>query len=247
MRQWIVVGSLCLAGDAFAGADVQRVTWDVLLDGHKVGTRNATVTTERHGDESTRVIESFTSLNATVGPVSLVWRQRLTSVGERVPASFQSKLDENGEPRLVQVGWQAEGWTVSLGDRRGTRTQVVAPYQVDLSTADLIDPGSRWRLDRFTHVKVLSAETGEIWEGSVESLGSTTLEIGDKPVTVDGWAWVSPEGRSTFWYSDDGWLVRYEMRVLGHNLEGVLTQAPPPGPDAFPVSFGTPKVEVIAL
>lgn len=247
MRAWFVVGLLCLAGDAFAGNDVQRVTWDLLLDGHKVGTRSATVTTERRGDATTRVIESTTAVNASVGPVSLSWRQRLTSVADRVPASFQSKLDENGDPRQVQVRWESEGWSVSQADAKGSRTQVVAPYQIDLSTADLIDPGSRWRLDRYTHVKVLSAETGDIWEGPVESLGSSTVEVGSTPVAVDGWAWTSPEGRSTFWYSDDGWLVHYEMRLLGHKLEGILTQAPPPGPDAFPVSTGSPKVDVLDL
>ncbi len=247
MRAWILVGLSLIGGDALAGDDVQKVTWDLLIDGHKVGTRTATVTTERKGDESTRVIESYTQVNATLGPISLAWRQRLTSVSDRVPASFQSKLDENGDPRNVSVRWQSEGWSVSLGDRRGNRTQVVAPYQIDLSTADLIDPGSRWRLDRYTHVKVLSAETGDIWEGPVEALGSGTVEIGVNPVAVEGWAWTSPEGRSTFWYSDDGWLVHYEMRVLGHTVEGVLTQAPPAGPDAFAVSTGNPKVEVLDL
>ncbi len=248
MRAWFVVGLCVLAGDAFAGGnDVQRVTWDLLIDGRKVGTRNATITTERKGEESTRLIESVTTVNATIGPVALAWRQRLTSVGERVPASFQAKLDENGDPRQVQVRWQAEGWSVTLADAGGTRTQVVAPYQIDLSTADLIDPGSRWRLDRYTNVKVLSAETGDIWEGPVVSLGSSSVDIGSTPVAVEGWAWTSPEGRSTFWYSDDGWLVHYEMRMLGHKLEGILTQAPPPGLDSFPVSTGSPKVDVVDL
>jgi hypothetical protein len=34
------------------------------------------------------------------------------------------------------------------------------------------------------------------------------------------------------------------MRVLGFEVEGVLTAAPPPGVDEFPVIVVTPKLEV---
>lgn len=247
MRRWIVTAALSLSSLAYAGNDKQNVTWDLSVDGRKVGTRTATITTEHNGTQTTRLIESYTAVNATIGPVSLIWRQRLTGVAERMPASFQAKLDENGEPHEVQVRWSAEGWTVSLADRRGSRTQIVAPYQIDMTTVDLIDPGSRWRLDRYEKVKVLSAETGDIWEGTVEPLGAGKVTIGGQSVAVVGWAWNSPEGKSSFWYSDDGWLVRYQTRVLGHALEGVLTQAPPPGPDNFRVGLGSPKVEVFDL
>lgn len=237
---------LAVSGPA-AAEEVARVTWDLSLDGVRAGTRTATITTERTGDTTGRTISANTRIDVAIGPVRLVWRQRLNSFGDRVPASFQSVLDENGTAREVQVRWSAEGWTITQVERSGVRTDLAAPNRVDLSTVDLIDPGSRWRLDRYTSARILSAETGDIWEGPVEPLGTGSITVAGAPVAVTGWAWTSPEGRSEFWYSEDGWLVKYEMKLLGHTLEAVLHDAPPQGPDAFAVPYGRPRVDVIDL
>jgi len=180
--------------------------------------------------------------------VTFAWQQRLTITGSNDPGSFHSVVKENGSPREIQGRWDPLiGWTITTVTRRQAVTRDVPNAYVDLSTADLIDPGAPSSLLRLDFARILAAETGDVWEGAVEPIGDKELTIAGRAVPVEGVAWMSPEGRTEFWYSSEGYLVQYRMRVLGFEVEGVLTKPPPPGLDEFAVPVGRPQVSVSDL
>ena len=224
-----------------------ELTYAIRVAGAQVGTRRTTVRYEDVSGQSSRTIESYTDIDATIGPVHVVYKQRLTGFASSSPASFHSVIEENGSPIEIQARWGHDAWTVTVVDRRASRTVDHPTLDIDLSTVDLIDPGTRFSMSRMSSAKVLSAETGDIWEGEISPLGSRDLSLGGREVTVDGFVWMSPEGRSEFWYDGEGYLVQYNMRLLGFRVEGTLTEAPPPGPDEFAVGLGSGKVDVSPL
>jgi hypothetical protein len=195
-----------------------------------------------------RIVESWTELSGNIGPLRVNYRQRLTGHAEGSdPASFQSVIDEDGALREVQGRWSPSAWwVVTTADGR-SRTVEVPINRIDLSTVDLVDPGSGLQLARFDEARILSAETGEILSGPVSELGISDIMIGATSVQVSGFAWDSPQGRSSFFYSADGFLVRYETQMLGVPMEAQLEQPPPGGVDDFPVASGRPAIEEIPL
>ena len=247
MRRTLLAALLALLSLPAAAADVHRLAWDVSVAGQKVGSREATVTVDRGQTGTTRVIEAMTSISVSLAGQSLAYQQRLTAIAERAPASFHAVIKEDGRPREVQGRWSGTGWTVTRVDGSRVRTEDAPASRIDLSTADLFDPGSRYHLGRFDTVKVLSAETGDVWEGRVEKLGPSTVQVAGASVDVVGYAWHAPDGTSRFWYTSDGWLVKYETRIVGVKVEGVMTTPPPKGPDAFAVGIGRAEVEVSEL
>lgn len=218
---------------AHAAPEVHRVTWSLRLDGQEVGQRDATFTVEREGDDLRRSIEAHTKVAATIGPVSWRYEQKLTANGLVGPLAFRAVIVEDGAPREVQGRWAPSAWTIALADARSQRAYEAAAHRVDLSTVDLLDPFAARTLGRYATLKVLSAETGEILEGTVEPLGGGTVRIGGRDVPVQGWAWTSSLGRSQFWYDGEGWLVKFETALLGRLVEGVLTAPPPSSPDSI--------------
>ena len=186
-------------------------------------------------------------MNAAALAVPFRYKQRMTIFGSDGPASFHAVIEEQGKPHEVQARRGGGGWTVTTADRHGVRTAQAAPDRIDLSTADLVDPGSRWTLGRFQQVRVLSAESGDIWPGEVTALPAETLDIDGVQIPIRGWRWDSPAGKHTFWYDAEGWLVRYETRVMGVVVEGLLDDPPPKGPDVFAVPVGRVSVEQIDL
>ena len=114
---------------------------------------------------------------------------------------------------------------------------------MDLSTVDLFNPDSRVHLTRLNSARVLSAETGDILEGEVQSLGTSRLYVGGKAIQVQGYRLKSDTSEATFYYTSEGVLVKYESYLVGLAISGTLTEAPPAGRDEFPVAVGTGKVE----
>jgi hypothetical protein len=131
---------------------------------------------------------------------------------------------------------------------RKSRTNDLDLSRIDLSTADLMDPYTRVGLDGRQEARILSAETGDVLLGTVEPLGVEELSIKGTAVQVTGWRWTGPQGANTFWYSSDGFLVKYQSQLLGIVLDAVLRDPPPGGVDDFPVAAGTGgSIEVIDL
>lgn len=239
---------LALALPALASDMEHQLVWNLSVDGQPVGTRQLTVR-YLEGDAGTnRILESFTDLSGQLGPMRVHYRQRMTAhVDAREPAAFHSVIDQNGAGVEVQGRWTPSAWMVTQTGNGRSRTTEMPLTRIDLSTADLMDPYSRLPLSRFEEARILSAETGDVLVGPVEKLGVSELTIAGQPVQVSGYAWTSPQGRSEFYYSADGFLVSYETQLLGVEIHAVLKAPPPGGVDDFPVAARGPKIEELDL
>lgn len=236
-----------LAVPAWAADRVVELTWDLTLDGAPVGTRTATVTLEQRGRVTIRSLDAMTELSGTVAGKTLTYKQRLTAFADEGPAAFHAVMSEDGRPREVQARWAIGGWTVTLVDKAGARTMQAAPHRIDLSTADLFDPRAVVRLADLTSAKILSAETGDVWEGAVTPLGGSTVRVGGQELEVQGFTWTPPTGASSFWYDAEGWLVRFDMALLGRRIQGTLHDAPPQSPDSFTLDLDGAGVDAVEL
>lgn len=231
------------------GADMQhQMQWGLAVNGQPVGRRDLTVKYIKTDDGMRRILESFTDIDGALGPIRVRWRQRLTAhLADREPASFHSVIEENGTAREIQARWTPSKWLVTNSADLRAQTAEIALNKIDLSTADLIDPQSRLPLSYFDNARILSAESGEVLMGKVEELGTSQITLGGADFQVTGYAWNNPEGRSEFYYSGDGFLVKYTVQLLGVTLEALLAGPPPGGLDDFPVAIGTPAVEISDL
>lgn len=229
-----------------ARAAEQTLVWDLSVKGQPVGTRQLTVRTL--GDDQSRILEAFTDLSGQVGPMRVRWRQRVTAhVTAREPASFTSVVDQNGTALEIQGRWTPDTWYVTTTTNGRSRTTEMPLARVDLSTADLLDPLTRYPLSHYDQVAILSSESGEVLSGPVERLGVSEISVAGTPVQVTGYAWTSTKGRSEFHYSADGFLVKYRTQLFGIDLEAMLREPPPGGSDDFPVAVRGPQVEVLEL
>jgi len=224
---------------AAQAADVEhQLRWSIAIEGQPVGERTLTVRYLPDGDGTRRVLESLTHVEASVAGFNYRFDQRLTAHASSGSASFSSVLKENDVAREVQGRPTPFGWSVSLSERGRTRSWELEGPDVDLSTADLIDPGTRRSLGALDTVHLLSAETGEVLTGKVEHLGTKAITLRGVDVPVDGLAIVSDQGRQELWYSTDGALVRYQLSAMGKALIATLVDQPPAGVDDTPVTVG---------
>ena len=224
-----------------------KLSWDISVNGQPIGSRNLTVKFVPSGGEMLRIMESWTEIEGLVGPVELRYRQRLTAHASNEPASFHTVIDQNGSPSEVQGRYTVNGWWVTVADAGRSRTVDVDVNRIDLSTVDLFDPESRVALSRYEKIRLLSSETGDVWEGAVRDLGASEVRVEGQTIPVQGYAWDGPQGTSKFYYSDEGYLVQYHMKMSGFGVEGLLAKQPPGGIDEFPVAVGRAGVEVIDL
>jgi hypothetical protein len=234
---------------AFAEDQQTMLTWDLAVQGKPVGTRTVTIKYVSDGVATRRIMESFTDVNGQVGPIRARYRQRMTAhIAPGEPASFHSVVEENGKLMEIQGRWTPSAWAVTTTVDRKSRSTDLPLTRVDLSTADLMDPYTRVGLDGRKEARILSAETGDVQMGTVEPLGVEELKITGTPVQVTGWRWTGPQGVNTFWYSADGFLVKYQTQLLGIVLDAVLHDPPPGGVDDFPVAAGNGRsIEVLDL
>ncbi len=235
-------------GLANAGDLEHTLNWDLSVGSHKIGHRNVTVKYVSGEVGMRRILESWTEIDGNVGPIRVLYRQRMTAhVGEREPASFHAVMEQNGMAQEVQARWTASSWWVTNSANGRQRTTEVPVNRIDISTADLMDPETRFPLSRYDQVRILSAETGDVMLGEIADLGSKELQVAGQAMQVHGYSWDSPEGKSTFWFSADGWLVNYNIALMGVQLSAKLSSPPPPGVDDFAVRVGSPAIEEIPL
>lgn len=212
-----------------------ELTWALQLGDTPVGERTASIKVLPSERGPRRIVEVLTDLDASVLGVSVTYAQRLTAHAGTGPASFHSVVLEQGKAREIQGRSSFSGWIVSVVDPSETRTWELPSNKIDLSTADLLDPLSQVSLDRYEEVRLLSAETGDVFTVSVERLGPSTVDLGGTKVLVTGYALEGGPGTTKLFYSASGYLVRHETRVLGKSVVATLTEAPPVSPDDAPV------------
>jgi hypothetical protein len=235
---------------AAPAADVEQdLTWAVTLDGQAIGERSATIkwSTTAEGDLR-RMVEAWTELDATVLGVDYKLRERLTAMMTVTAASVHATTDLNGQVTEVQARRNPASWTVTIGVDGRESTREWPTTAIDLSTADFLDPDTRVPIGGYTSARVLAIETGDIVDGPVKRLGAGQIPIGTFTVPVEGYQWTTEAGEGRFWYTADGYLVRYEHTILGKHLMGTLTLPPPAGTDDAPViDNGSSEVQEIKL
>lgn len=211
------------------------LTWTLSLGDQAIGERTATIKTRPAERGTRRVLEVLTDIDATVLGMGVAYEQRLTAHAGTGPASFHSVVSENRRRREIQGRSNFAGWTVSVVDASDARTWEVPTTKIDLSTADLLDPGSLVTLDRYEEVRLLSSETGDIFTVSVEPLGASTVSVGGEEVGVTGYALHGGPGTTRVYYASSGYLVKHETRLLGRSITAVLTEPPPVSVDDAPL------------
>lgn len=227
----------CLAG---ASDQPEQLTWQLTLNERAVGERTVSISKDSFGGVELRTVRSDTQVDASVLGIDLSMRQRMTANADIGPASFISVVEQGGVTAEVQGRKGFAGWVVSVASGGKSQSETLPGSAIDLSTADLIDPGTRVPLSRFSDAKLLIAETGVVVNGTVEPLGPSEVQVGSVTVPVEGYRWVPEEGPGkkhgyTGFYSSEGWLVRFETVLYGQRVSGLLTEAPPQGADDEPL------------
>ncbi|MEN0066258.1 MAG: DUF6134 family protein [Myxococcota bacterium] len=245
-----MIALFALQGFAWAAQPSHKLEWRLSVDGQPIGQRTLTVRYLEGEAGTNRILESYTDIDGKVGPVTVRYRQRLTAhVDAREPASFHSVVDNGGTKIEVQGRWTPTSWVVTTTANGRSRTSPFELTHINLSSADLLDPYTRRPLSHYVkaQARVLSTSSGEIASGEVESLGVSQWSAGGQAVQVSGYAWTSPEGRSEYYYSPDGFLVRYRTQLLGATIDAQLVGPVPDGIDDFPVGALTPAVEQVEV
>ena len=206
--------------------EVEHYSWDLAFGGQSVGQRDLTVKYRSDGVAEIGVLESWTELAVSLGKDEFTWTQRLSGVSRAGSASFASSGDEDGWLREVQAVKKLQGWTVSIAEADEARVYQLERQAFDLTSLDLVDPGQGDRLQGRSHLRVLTAETGEVLEGPLASKGPVQVPIDGKAVHGTAYLWTLPEGPVELVYGVDGHLLRYLMRVGPITVSATLTAAP---------------------
>jgi hypothetical protein len=230
------------------GASQQDLTWNMTLDGKPVGQRTLTIkfNEDANGDKW-RMLESWTEVDASAAGLPYKFRERLAARADRDPAAFGAVTETAGQRGQVQARRGPSSWTITTAGGGREYTRDVPAANIDLSTADFLDPRSKVPLSRFDHARILSAETGDIWEGDIVRLGPSTVTVAGQVIAVDGLQFTSSDGKGSLYYTADGYLVRYDMTVMGKTLVGTLIAAPPADPDDAPITTSNGGVEEVPL
>jgi len=243
-----MISLIALTGFAAATQPSHEMKWRVSVDGQPIGTRTLTVRYLEGEAGTNRILESYTELDGKVGPVSVRFRQRLTAhVDAREPAAFHSVVDHDGSKIEVQGRWTPQSWVVTTTANGRSRTVQHELARIDLSSADLMDPYTRLPLSHFEQARVLSTESGDVALGEVQALGVSQWSGAGEAMQVSGYAWTSAQGRSEYYYSPDGFLVKYRTQLLGATIDAELVGDVPDGIDDFPVGGSVPPVEQVEV
>jgi hypothetical protein len=238
-----VIGLLGWISIAMAADVEQSLTWDVQVDGVPSGVHTLTVKYVSSPDGSLRrILESYTEVvSIENSPVAI--KRRMTGHAGLSPATFTSVVNDNGVAREVQATNDDEGWRINLTTEGKSTNYELTGSRIDMSTLDLFDPVTAVPIGRYHRAKILSVDDGDILEGEVVRMGNSTLIIDGEKVLVDEFIWTAPQDKWSFFYTPDGFLVRYEHNIGTAKVVGELRDPPPQGLDEAPVSRTPPAIE----
>jgi hypothetical protein len=217
---------------ASAAETTQSLSYDIVVNGAVVGSRDVSIRYLEPftpGDAESRVIETWTELEARVGGWRAEVQNRSTGHITRSDSSFTSSLSLNGDVSEVQGRTLADGrWQLHGIFNRRLSNWELRRTEVDLSTLDLLDPIRSQQLTTLTQARVLSAETGQVMTGPVADLGEGVLIVGGQEVRVHRWSWTPQEGRFELAWSSDGMLLGWSAEIKGQTIQGRLKALPEP-------------------
>jgi len=234
---------------ALAWADPRPPTslsWALTVDGVAVGWRRVDIS---WADAEHRVFTGGMTLDGSAldGKLRKIRYEQALSANSQQgrPASFTASIDDGRRAREVQARRTGTTWTIVVSEDGEARTHTLPHTRVDLSTVDLLDPESERSLLGRDYARILLAETGKIEEGAVRRVGTQRVMVVDEEVEVLEWS--TSEGPYRLWYAPNGWLVRWEVPLMGLRVQGVLQGEAPRATDEFPVGDPVGTIEVFNL
>jgi len=233
----LLLSLLALCADALAGE--QRLTYDLSLDGSRVGTRELTVRYLQTGNGEIRILESYTDLHVNIAGTAHTFKSRSTAKAGGTP-SFSSSIEQDGHLAEIQGRQLSDRrWMVTIAEDGEVKTWYYRPSEVTLTSLDLLDPNRHRLLLDGPTAGVLAAETGTVVSGAVKDLGEASLRVGDQEVSVQRAIWSPDSGAMQMSWSSDGLLLSYETSILGKRVTATVTELP------APASFGTVETPAI--
>ena len=178
---------------AIANAD-REWRFRVLIDQAEVGThlfRVTTVAEERRVESDARFNVKLWFINA----YSYSHQARERWQGECL-ADIDARTDDNGTRKSV----------------RGTRNGAHFELDGERLPACLMS-FAYWNPAMLKQTRLLNAQTGELTDVRIESLGEETVEVRGAPVNAQRYALHAPKFRIDLWYVADAQWVRLESRT----------------------------------
>jgi len=218
---------MLLVSEPAAHAETRELIYDMVLDGASVGRRRVTLRylPGEHGE--IRMVESYTEFSVLLGRKPFTFVQRLSGMGALGPSGFVSSMREGGRPEEVQLTERLDGWRVSLASNGRLKSWDLPTAAFDATSLTLVDPDAAVELvSTASMLRVLSAETGNVIEGPIESIGAGTLKIAGQEMNVTRWRWTLPVGPVELSYGPAGHLVAYTVLVAGKTVEVQLQAVP---------------------
>jgi hypothetical protein len=196
-----------------------------------------------------RFIESWTEFQIQIARTPFVYKQRLSGLGKSRPMGFSAAMAEGGHLREVQVVSQPEYWQVTHAEYGRTWSMTVPKDSFDATSLTLVDPGAKGFLDDLLRLRVLSAETGQVIEGSLSRKGERPVVLGGKQVMASHYTWQLDSGAIELAYGEGGYLLRYTVSVAGQTLVATLDALPAPRTyeEDMPTSLVSGVIEEEAL
>jgi len=223
--------TLLLAPVALAASGEQQLIFDLVSNGAVIGRREVTVRylpAVDAGSIPSRIIESWTELDAQENNWDLNLRHRSTAHVSHDNSSFTSSISIDGKVSEVQGQLLPDGrWQMYKNGPKGERRWDLRRTEVNLSSLDLFDPK---RSALFTkeraRVRMLSVETGEVLLGPIIDMGEEMIEVNNRQVQVHRYAWVPEGARFEMAWSEDGLLLDWSVERRGQRLDANIRELP---------------------
>jgi hypothetical protein len=218
---------LCFLSLGDAQAETQNLRYTLSVNDEVVGHRTLKIRymPSEYGEK--RFIESWTEFQIQIIHTSFAYKQRLSGLAKSKLMGFSATIAEGGFLREVQLVRQPEVWSVSHAEKGRTWAMSIESGAFDATSLTLVDPGANGYLDNLLMLRVLSAETGKILEGSLSDQGKSTLNIGGQEIMAQHYTWRLDSGDIALAYAESGHLLRYTVSVAGKTMIATLDTLPP--------------------
>jgi|TARA_B100000678_G_scaffold114329_2_gene95708 hypothetical protein len=193
---------------AWQPEDGDRIVFNVLRKGKEFGTH--TVTFDVESDDSFTA-SSTVDLRAGLGPIT-VFRYELEATetwrdGELI--ALTGRTNDDGDDEYVQASLEGDALSVN-----GSAYSGPAPLG--------IIPSSHWNIQQAFSDELLSTESGELLDTSVDKIGREMLTVGGEEVETTHYRLVS-DITVDLWYDDQSRWVKLAFEARGQQIEYVLT------------------------
>lgn len=185
------------------------IDYTVLRKGKPFGSH---VLTFERKDDDRFTVTTDVDLDVKLGPISL-FKYRLDAKeswenGKLVELS--GKVNNDGDKASVKAS--AEDETLNVD---GTKFDGKLPAS--------IIPSSHWNIQQVFSDRMLSTESGEVIDISMEKMGADRVKVGDQMVDATHYRLMS-DINVDLWYDDQSRWVKLKFEIDGQNIEYVLNK-----------------------